>query len=74
MKTIKHIQYGSPKQLEFIDAPNPTMKDDEVLIKVHYASVNPLEWSKVCGTPILMRLAKGSLAEFVCDRRIWVSI
>lgn len=59
MKTIKHIKYGSPKSLIIAEESTPLVKDNEVLIKVHYASVNPLEWRKVRGTPILVRFSEG---------------
>jgi len=37
----------------------PTPKDDEVLIRVHAASVNPLDWHFMRGTPYVMRAGTG---------------
>jgi NADPH:quinone reductase-like Zn-dependent oxidoreductase len=59
MKAITHNCYGSPDVLEFADVPLPTPADDEVLVKVHAAGVNPLDWHYVRGTPYLVRLGSG---------------
>ena len=44
MKEIVHTQYGPPDVLQFTDVAKPTPKDNEVLIKLYAASVNPLDW------------------------------
>ena len=44
MKTIVYTQYGSPDVLQFTDVEKPTPKDDEVLVKIHAASANALDW------------------------------
>jgi len=59
MKAIVYRCYGSPDVLEFEDIKKPTPADDEVLIKVHAASVNPLDWHYMRGTPYIMRLGSG---------------
>lgn len=56
MKAIVYYSYGSPDVLEFIEVEKPVPKDDEVLIKVRAASVNPLEWHFMRGKPYFMRL------------------
>lgn len=59
MKAIKYRCYGSPDVLEFTDVEKPTPADDEVLVKIHAASVNPLDWHYMRGSPYFMRLGVG---------------
>ena len=44
MKAAVYTKTESDKVLEIIDVEKPTPTDDEVLIRVHAASVNPLDW------------------------------
>jgi NADPH:quinone reductase-like Zn-dependent oxidoreductase len=59
MKAIVYRCYGSPDILEFEDIEKPTPADDEVLVKVKAAGVNPLDWHYMRGSPYIMRLASG---------------
>ena len=59
MKAVVYRCYGSPDVLEFEDVEKPTPADNEVLVKVHAASVNPLDWHYMRGSPYLMRLGSG---------------
>ena len=59
MKAIVHRCYGSPDVLELAAIEKPAPADNEVLVKVKAASVNPLDWHFMRGTPYLMRLASG---------------
>jgi len=59
MKAIVNRCYGSPDVLTFEDVEKPTPVDNEVLVKVHAASVNPLDWHYMRGSPYLMRLGTG---------------
>jgi NADPH:quinone reductase-like Zn-dependent oxidoreductase len=59
MKGIVRRCYGSPDVLKYEDVPKPTPADDEVLVKVHAAAVNPLDWHYVEGTPYLVRIDRG---------------
>ncbi len=59
MKAIVYRCYGSPDVLEHVDIEKPVPADDEVLVKVHAAAVNPLDWHYMRGSPYLMRLGTG---------------
>jgi NADPH:quinone reductase-like Zn-dependent oxidoreductase len=39
VKAIVYTQYGSPEVLKVADAATPTPKDDQILVRVHAASV-----------------------------------
>ena len=56
MKAILRTRYGSPDVLKFTDIVKPTTRDDQVLIKIQAASVNPLDWRILRGKPFLIRL------------------
>jgi NADPH:quinone reductase-like Zn-dependent oxidoreductase len=59
MKAIVYTKYGPPDVLELKEVEIPTPKDNEVLIKVHAASVNYSDWAFVRGKPFLVRLLQG---------------
>jgi len=44
MKAVRIHNYGGPEVLRFEDAPRPTPDSGELLIKVHAASVNAIDW------------------------------
>jgi NADPH:quinone reductase-like Zn-dependent oxidoreductase len=55
MKAIVYCDYGLANlKLENVEKPTPT--DDQVLVKVRAASVNPYDWHFIEGTPKIMRL------------------
>ena len=56
MKAIVHDNYGSPDVLELREIDKPVPKDNEVLVRVHAASVNAADWHLLRGTPYIMRL------------------
>ncbi|WP_415923128.1 NAD(P)-dependent alcohol dehydrogenase [Steroidobacter sp.] len=59
MKAIQQRCYGSPETLALADVTKPSPADDEVLVRVQAAAVNPLDWHSVAGRPYLMRLSNG---------------
>ena len=59
MKAITCHNYGSPDVLKYEEIEKPTAGDDEVLIKVRAASVNPVDWHLMEGKPSLARLMPG---------------
>jgi len=46
MKAIVYIQYGSPDVLQLKEVAKPEPKDDQVLVKVHAASANALDYRR----------------------------
>jgi len=55
MKAIIYCDYGLPNlKLEEVEKPVPN--EDQILVKVRAASVNPYDWHFVEGTPKIMRL------------------
>lgn len=59
MQSIAYRCYGSPEVLELEEVEKPKPKDNEVLVKVRAASVNPLDWHYMRGSPYFMRLGTG---------------
>lgn len=59
MRALLSRCYGAPEVLTFDNVPRPTPADGDLLVKVHAAAVNPLDWHFARGTPYLMRLASG---------------
>ena len=56
MKAIVYHNYGSPDVLRLEEIEKPVPDDNQVLIKVRAASVNPLDWHFMEGTPYIVRL------------------
>src|SRR5438132_1594298 len=44
MKAIRIHNYGGPEVLNYEDAPRPQPQAGEVLVRVHAAGVNPIDW------------------------------
>ena len=61
MKAIVFEQYGSPDVLQLKEIVKPVPKDDEVLVKIHAASVNYVDWQVLNGKSLMLRLMSGLL-------------
>jgi NADPH:quinone reductase-like Zn-dependent oxidoreductase len=61
MKAIVYHKYGSPDVLELQEIDKPVVNDDDVLVRVHAASVNTADWVLMTGTPYIGRIAFGLL-------------
>jgi NADPH:quinone reductase-like Zn-dependent oxidoreductase len=59
MKAIVYQDFGSPDILRCEEIDKPIPGDNEVLIKVRAASVNPLDWKLMKGGPFIVRLLLG---------------
>lgn len=58
MTTIKAVRihaYGGPEQLVYEDTPKPEPAADELLVRVHAAAINPVDW----------KIRRGYLQEFI---------
>ncbi|MFC4588806.1 NAD(P)-dependent alcohol dehydrogenase [Sphaerisporangium corydalis] len=61
MKAVVQSSYGSPDVLAVREIGRPAVKDDEVLVRVHAASVHPDVWHVVSGRPYVLRLMGAGL-------------
>ncbi len=59
MKAIVQDTYGSPDVLELRDIDKPVVGDDDVLVRVHAASVSIGDWHIMTGLPYLIRMGSG---------------
>ncbi len=61
MKAAVRDRYGQPDVVEVREIDKPDVTDDEVLVRVRAASVNPADWYTVTGTPYVGRAQMGLL-------------
>ena len=61
MKAIVQDRYGSVDQLRLAEVERPTPARDEVLVRVHAASVHADVWHVVVGLPHVLRLMGAGL-------------
>jgi len=59
VKAIVHDTYGPPDVLELRDIAKPLIGDDDVLIRVHAAGLDPSVWHLMTGLPYLVRFMFG---------------
>lgn len=59
MKAIIYTEYGPPEVLKLQEVDKPTPKVGEVLVKVHAASVNYIDWQLLKGESFFLRLLNG---------------
>jgi NADPH:quinone reductase-like Zn-dependent oxidoreductase len=63
MKAIVCPKYGSPDVLQLQEVAKPAPKDDEVLIRIHAASINSRDWRLMRANPFFIRLAPGGFLQ-----------
>jgi NADPH:quinone reductase-like Zn-dependent oxidoreductase len=59
MRAIVLCDYGPPDVLKLENVERPVPDDDQLLIRVRAASVNPLDWHYSRGTPYVARIEMG---------------
>lgn len=60
MKAVVRTEYGPPDVLKLKEIERPTPKENQVLVEVHAASVNALDWRFLRGKPALVRVISQS--------------
>jgi NADPH:quinone reductase-like Zn-dependent oxidoreductase len=55
LQAITYHRYGPPDVLELEEVDVPALEDDQVLVRVRAASVNPRDWHYLRGLPYIMR-------------------
>lgn len=63
MQAIVYRRYGSPDVLELQKVDKPVVGDDDVLVRVRAASVNPYDWHFMRGEPFIARPQLGGLRK-----------
>jgi len=63
MKAIVCTKYGSPDVLQLQEVAKPAPQDEEVLIKIHAASINSRDWRFMRANPFFIRLMAGGLLK-----------
>ena len=61
MKAIVCPKYGSPDVLQLQEVAKPAPQDEEVLIRIHAASINARDWRFMRAKPFFIRLMPGGL-------------
>lgn len=59
IRAVVYCDYGQADVLKLEEIEKPTPGDDQILVKVHAAAANPLDWHYMRGTPYLMRMGTG---------------
>lgn len=59
MKAAVYSRYGTPDVVRVAEVPKPTVKTDEVLVKVHATTVNRTDCGFRAGKPLLARVVYG---------------
>jgi NADPH:quinone reductase-like Zn-dependent oxidoreductase len=63
MKAVVYTEYGTPDVLHLQEVEKPASKNDEVLVRIHAASVNKADWLQLTGKPFIVRLFAGGLRK-----------
>jgi NADPH:quinone reductase-like Zn-dependent oxidoreductase len=61
MKAIVYEQYGPPEVFQFREIAKPVPKENEVLVRIHAAATNAVDWRYMRSVPLMTRLDTGLL-------------
>jgi len=61
VKAVVYKRYGSSKELGVAEFGYPSINEDQLLIAVRGAAINPYDWHLLRGTPYLARIQSGLL-------------
>jgi NADPH:quinone reductase-like Zn-dependent oxidoreductase len=68
MRALRYDRYGSPDALKIEDVPEPTPRAGQAKVRVHAASLNPLDWKIRAGhmrfVPMFRPPPRGSGSDF----------
>ncbi len=70
MQAVVYSEYGGPEVLRLVDVQTPTPAPHEILVKVHAAALNPVDWHFVRGAPYPVRMTAGGLKRPTRQRRV----
>lgn len=59
MKAFTRKKYGGPEILQLEEVEKPSIKDDQLLVRVMANSANPADWHILRGKPFIARLSFG---------------
>jgi NADPH:quinone reductase-like Zn-dependent oxidoreductase len=59
MRKARRDRYGPPDVIEVVDAEDPVPRDDQILVRVHAATVNRSDCAVLLSQPFFMRLLTG---------------
>lgn len=59
MRAVRQRRYGTSEVLDTVEVDTPAVTADTVLVEVKAASLNPLDWHMMTGTPWLVRMQNG---------------
>ncbi len=74
MKAIAFTKYGTPDAIELREVEKPTPQEHQLLIKVHAASINALDYHALHSKPALMRVIAGNGLLKPKDQRLGADI
>jgi NADPH:quinone reductase-like Zn-dependent oxidoreductase len=60
LKAVVYEKFGPPDVLEYKEVGKPTVKEDDILVKIRASSMNAVDWHIRIPTPSMARLIGGS--------------